>query len=171
MSALSGDHGLGHVPLVAGPPTSGAEVAPPGVPTVLLEDGFDAVAIHAELTDELRRLVGILGEFGARFEAIRDRISSERELSQLVSIALVLTRLQLQDALLQGVDEGILLDDGAEYLRQLGLCLEDAFREVRLDGRDFVCIAKIDKRADGLGRPVDAADKQVDVHACTPEET
>ena len=129
------------------------------------QDDFDAIAIHAELTGVVNRLGQTLGEFAGVFEAIGERIPASRQSSKLVPEVLVLTCLQLQNALLEGMDLSVLLDDGAEYLRKLSLSFEDAFRQVRLDGVDFSCIANVHQRPSGLRDAVDGVYEKVDVHA------
>ncbi len=106
---------------------------------------MESADIQARLANEMRNLGTVLNEFVIRLEGIRKDTPAGCEFSQLVTRTIQLLFLQLSATAFQLSDTSILLDDGREYLRKMGLCIEDAFREVRLDGRDYVCIAKINK--------------------------
>ena len=119
----------------------------PGAPNVASEKDALLAGIEARLTDEVLRLVAVLLQSSGRLQAIGEGIPSGCQFSQFVARSFQLTILQFAHALSKGCHRRVLFDDGAQYLRELGLSLEDAFREVELDGRQFLAVAKIDGRS------------------------
>ena len=95
--------------------------------------GQDALlgSIEARLAEEMRRLVSALGEFGSRSQLIGEEIPSDAKFCKSVTVAFSLCSLQLAYALSQSMKRLVFADDGAEYLRQLGLGLDDLFRALR----------------------------------------
>lgn len=108
-----------------------------------LEDGFDVSLVEATLTDEVRRLQLALCQFGRRLQRVSEDIPAGRDFSKLVTSTFGLLGFQLAYAVGQICNPSILLDDGCEYLGEAELCLQELFRELSLDGRDYLCIAKV----------------------------
>jgi hypothetical protein len=104
-------------------------------------------SIEARLTHEVTGLIRALGEFGSRAQLIREEIPVEAECCKLVTGFLALVSLQLANTLGEGLDKPIFFDDGALYLSQLNLSLDDFIREIDLDGRRFLAISFIEKGA------------------------
>ncbi len=50
----------------------------------------------------------------------------------------------------------LLRDDGAQYLHQLGLRVDELFREVDVDGRSFLAIAFVEQRPAKVAQQGDA---------------
>lgn len=108
--------------------------------------------IEARLTSEMRGLVGALTEFSNRTKLIGEEIPASAQFCKAVTGFLVLFGLQVSNALGKGMDEPVFADDGALYLKKLGLQLNDLLREVNLDGRRFLAIALPDQ---GIGHVFD----------------
>lgn len=111
-----------------------------------MEDAFLA-GIETRLADEVFRLVSALREFSGRTQLICQELPERAHLSKSVTGFLSLIGLQLADALAKGLDRAVLFDDSAQYLGELGLSLEDLFREIDLDGRRLLAVALIDEPA------------------------
>ncbi|MDH2234478.1 hypothetical protein N5K37_31660 [Delftia tsuruhatensis] len=110
--------------------------------------------IEARLTDEMRWLALTLAEFGRRTKAIREEIPADAKFCKLVAGVLPMAAFQIADAILRAPKSFTFEDDGALYLRQLGLELEDFVREFDLEGRKFLAVAFLDKSGrDVLDRP------------------
>lgn len=103
--------------------------------------------LEARLTGEVIGLINALSQFGNRAELIRAELPGNAEFCKSVTGLLALVGFQFANALGQGLNKPIFFDDGALYLRQLGLGLDDLIREVDLDGRRFLCVALIDQSA------------------------
>lgn len=114
---------------------------------VVNEDALLALDVETRLTEEVRRLISALREFGGLAQTISKELPLSSKYSQLVAITLGLVSLQFSNALSKGLDKPIFLDDGAVYLKELGLGIDDLFREVDLEGRRFLAIALIDESA------------------------
>jgi len=130
--------------------------------TVDASDSQDALVlsdIEARLTQQVRGLIAALTEFGGSAQLICKEIPDGAHFTKLVSSALVLISFQLAHALGKGLDKPIFFDDGAEYLRELNLCLSDFAREIDLDGRRFLAIALINQQSSELGCASDGGDK------------
>lgn len=110
--------------------------------------------IEARLTEEVRRLVGSLDQFGRRTQLIGELLPDSSNFGKSVTSLLALLGFQLAYALGKGLDTPLLLDDGAEYLRKLCLTSDELFREVSLDGRRYMAVARIE---DDLAELKDAA--------------
>ncbi len=130
--------------------------------TVDASDSQDALVladIEARLTQQVRGLIAALTKFGSSAQLVCKEIPDNAHFTKLVSSALVLISFQLAYALGKGLDKPIFFDDGAEYLRELNLCLSDFVREIDLDGRRFLAIALIDQQSSELGCAGDGGDK------------
>ena len=114
--------------------------------------------IETRLTDEVRRGAADLRRLAAAVEEIRKGVPADADFVELVLSSFELLALQLSNTFLANCKSGIFLDDGREYLRQLGLSLQDAIREIHLDGRDYVCIVKVGSGSSNLSDAVDARD-------------
>jgi hypothetical protein len=142
------------VPNLAFSVADGAE----GVSVVDLQNAY-LVGMEARLTREVKGLIGTLSQFGSRAQLISEELPVGAEFSKRVTLLLALLSLQLANALGQGLDKPIFFDDGALYLKQLGLGLDDFIREVDLDGRRFLCVALTDQgTAKGFDVGQDAGD-------------
>lgn len=111
-----------------------------------LEDGFDVSLVEATLTDEVRRLQLALCQFGRRLQGVSKDIPAGHDFSKLVTSTFGLLGFQLAYAVGQIYNPSVFLDDGREYLGEAELCLKELFRELSLDGRDYLCIAKVGPR-------------------------
>ena len=123
------------------------------------KDAFVLANVEARLTEEVRGLIAALLQFGGRAQGICVEIPDAAHFSKLVTSFLGLLGFQLAHALGKGLDKPIFFDDGAEYLRELNLCLSDFVREVDLDGRRFLAVAFIDEQARELSSSSDGADQ------------
>ncbi|EIY0667494.1 hypothetical protein MMC72_001620 [Salmonella enterica] len=114
-----------------------------------VSDENDLLArIEARLTEEVRRLADALGCFSRNTQRISHELPDTSHFGKSVTLFLSLGSLQLANALLKNEDKPLLLNDGIEYLRELGLSLDDFIREIELDGRKFLAIALVDNHAD-----------------------
>jgi hypothetical protein len=115
--------------------------------------------LEARLTNEVLRLVGALRQFGDRAQLIGEELPGSAQFSKAVTSLLTLLSLQMAIALGKGLDTPIFVDDGRQYLADLGLSLNDFVREVDLDGRRFLAVALIDKAPDEILAGVEAGEK------------
>lgn len=130
-----------------------AEGAAP-VPLAVVDQNTLLSSIEARLTDEMRGLALSLAEFGRRTKAIREEIPDGADFCKLVAGFLPLTAFQLSDAILRTPQGFTFEDDGAVYLKQLGLELKDFVREFDFEGRKFLAVAFLDKSGrNALDRP------------------
>lgn len=107
------------------------------------QDDFVAADIEARLTEEVHRLAIVLLEGADRFQSI-GQVAPRCDLGQLVAQSFQLFALQFAQAFLQlGGKQGF-LGEHAEQLGDMGLSIEQAFREICLDGRKFLAIAYVD---------------------------
>jgi hypothetical protein len=120
-------------------------------------------SIETRLADEVLGLVRALREFAGRAQCIGVEMPERAHFSKTVASFLSLIGFQFADALAKSLDRSILFDDGAQYLGELGLSLEDFFREVDLNGRRFLAVALIDKAARHGASDGKDADKCADV--------
>lgn len=104
--------------------------------------------IEARLTQEAGDLADALRRFSIRTQLINTELPDTSQFGKLITRFLSDSSLQVANALLKNSDKPLLLDDGVEYLRGLGLNLDDFIREIELDGRKFLAIALVDNRAD-----------------------
>lgn len=159
MEPLSQRGAVDH-PVCASPPTVCAKVSPSASAVAPIpKDGSDPVAIHAELTCEVRRLQSNLIRFGRALQGISKNLGPGKDFSKLVTSTFGLFGFQLAYAVGQVMDPAVLLDDGRQYLAQTELSLQQLFREICLDGRDYVCIAKVAPVAHHRDEAVDAGDQ------------
>jgi hypothetical protein len=100
-------------------------------------------SIETRLTEEMLRLSGSLAEFGSRAQLIGMELPESAHFCKLITSFLSLMGLQLAYAVSKGSEKRIFLNDGAEYLQELGLEAKDFIREVDLDGRRFLAVALI----------------------------
>ena len=129
-----------------------------GIPCIESQNALLA-SIEARLTEEVRGLVGALDQFSNRAKLIGEWLPESAQFGKTVTSLLVLLSLQCSHAFRKGLDKPIFLDDGAEYLRELGLTLEQAFREVRLDGRRYAAVACTDDGLDDFSKRTSGADE------------
>lgn len=124
------------------------------VPTAVVNQNTLLAGIEARLTNEMRGLALSLAEFARRTKAIREEIPDGADFCKLVAGFLPLTAFQLSDAILRAPQGFTFEDDGAVYLKQLGLELQDFVREFDFEGRKFLAVAFLDKSGrDVLDRP------------------
>lgn len=101
--------------------------------------------IEARLTQEMRGLALSLAEFAFRTQAIREEIPDSAHFCKLIAGIFPLAAFQFADAVLRAPQSFTFEDDGAMYLKQLGLEVKDFVREVDLEGRKFLAVAFLDK--------------------------
>jgi hypothetical protein len=131
-------------------PFVGAAGAAPSARSVELaldQDGLVRPNVNARLANEVRVLVLVLGQFGRATKAIGEDLGPDAEFGKLIALFLSLFGFQLANAFGKDLDSSIFVDDGRQYLADLSLSLEQAFREVDLDGRRFLAIALGEQRA------------------------
>ena len=101
--------------------------------------------IETRLANEMRGLGLTLREFAFRTKAIREEIPADAQFCKLVTGFFPLLAFQLSNSLLSDTKRFTFEDDGALYLHELGLEVEDFARQVDLEGRKFLAVALIDK--------------------------
>ena len=118
------------------------------------EHGFDPI-VEARLTEEVLRLARSLAEFAGRFKAVREAASGS-QLGELIPLFFELCCAQIAYGLLKDGDPRGLLAEFAEKLACDGLDIQQAFRVVELEGREFLCVSfpkggqdKVFERNDG----------------------
>lgn len=122
-------------------PAAGAE----GLSAVDEQNRLLAIA-ETRLADEVRWLGRALAEFGFRTKAIREEIPSSAQFCKLIAGFFPMTAFQLAIALGERTGSFTFEDDGALYLKKLGLEVNDFVREVDLEGRKFLAVAFLDHR-------------------------
>ncbi|GAB2471900.1 hypothetical protein GCM10027082_24270 [Comamonas humi] len=115
------------------------------VPVPVVDENALLAILEARLADEMRGLGLSLREFALRTKAIREEIPKSAKFCKLVAGFFPLAAFQLADALLSETQGFTFKDDGALYLKQLGLEIEDFVRELDLEGRKFLAVAFVDK--------------------------
>ena len=110
-----------------------------------LECGTNPSKVEARLTDEMRRFGVFFADAADRLRAISEDAGDN--LDKLVVASQRLFLLQLSDSILQSMRKCSSLAEYVDHLGELELGLGDAFREVVLDGRKFLCVALTDERA------------------------
>ena len=109
-------------------------------------------SIEARLAQEVRGLIGSLDQFSRRTQLIGELLPDDANFCKAVTGFLGLLSLQFAYSLGKGLDKPVFLDDGAQYLRELNLSLDDLVREVSLEGRRFLAVALVEQSsADVLG--------------------
>lgn len=111
----------------------------------VMDENALLAALEARLADEMRGLGLSLREFALRTKAIREEIPESAKFCKLVAGLFPLAAFQLADALLSKTQRFTFKDDGALYLKELGLEVEDFVREIDLEGRKFLAVAFVDK--------------------------
>lgn len=107
-------------------------------------------AIETRLTQEILNLTGSLERFGSISKDISEELPDSAQFGKLVTRLLSLLCFQFSNSLLKDMDKPLLLSDGGEYIQKLGLSLDEAFREIELEGRQFLAVALINESlADG----------------------
>lgn len=129
-----------------------AVAAPEHQDTLVLAD------IETRLAQEVRGLIVSIGETVKRQQLICKELPDSARFCKLITGTHRLVLLQFAYALSKGVDERILFDDGAQYLRQVGLSLNELFCEVNLNGRRFQAVAFIDQQLTQVDGAVEAVD-------------
>lgn len=116
-----------------------------GAAVVDAQDSLLLADIEARLTREMHGLALSLREFAGRTKAIREEIPESAKFCKLVTGFFPLTALHIANALLSEAQSFTFKDDGALYLKQLGLELNDFVREIDLEGGKFLAVAFVDK--------------------------
>lgn len=102
--------------------------------------------IETRLTEEVLSVSAALQRFGAVTQDISKGLPDSAGFGKAITRLLSLLSFQFSDALLKDLDAPLLLSDGGEYIEHLGLSLNDAFREISLEGRKFLAVALLDER-------------------------
>lgn len=129
-----------------------AELADGALPVTVAvadQDGFLA-SVEARLANEVDDLVSALVKFSRSAQAISEELPLSAHFGKNVTLFLSLASCHVANALLQGRDKPLLLDDGALQLREMGLSLKEFLRELDLDGRRFLAVALVDQQAHHL---------------------
>lgn len=116
-------------------------------------------SIEARLANEMLRLVDSVNEFARQSQLIGKEIPDNAHFCKLITSSIGLLALQLAQALRKSANTPIFLDDGAGYLDKMGLELTDLFREVNLDGRNFLAVAFIDQASGDVNHSTHKGDK------------
>ena len=111
------------------------------------EENADLAVIEAKLADEMIGLGNFLKAFALRTKAIREEIPDSAQFCKLVAGFFHLMAFQLAEAFLCPKHRFTFQDDGALYLQQLGLKVNDFAREINLEGRKFLAVALLDHGA------------------------
>ena len=120
------------------------------------EENALLISIETRLAQEMVRLVGPLREFARRSQLISKELPDNAHFCKLVSSLLPLLALQFSNALLQGVRNRTFVCDGTLHLKDLGLGLNDFVRKIDLDGRQFLAVALIERKASDIDEVVQA---------------
>lgn len=105
------------------------------------QDALVLANIEARLTQEVLGLMGAVREFAGRTQAIREEIPNGADLCQFVAFFLACSSLNLANGVGLSLVKGIFRNGGREYLDELGLQVNELFREVDLDGQRFLAVA------------------------------
>lgn len=116
------------------------------LPCVDEQDRFLLANIEARLTNEMQGLALTLQQFALRTKTIREEIPVRAKFCKLVAGFFPLVAFQLADAILSSPKGFTFEDDGALYLKELGLEIKDFVREVDLEGHKFLAVSFLDKR-------------------------
>ena len=133
-----------------------------------VEDRSDAPDIETRLTDEMRRFGVFFAESAVRLRAISE--DARDDLDKLIAASQRLLLLELSNAILKSMRECSSFAEYVDHLGELELGVRDAFREVVLDGRKFVCIALTDERAREFFRGNKGSEQGGYVHEDVPSE-
>lgn len=126
---------------------SGTHLAQGALPVSLTITDENAMlsAIETRLTQEILNLTDALQRFGGISKTISEELPDSAQFGKLVTGFLSLLCFQFSNSLLKDMDQPFLLSDGGQYIQKLGLSLDDAFREIDLEGRKFLAIALINE--------------------------
>ena len=126
----------------------GTETAGRTLPVSLTVSGENDLlsSVETRLTEEVSDLARALRKFSVGTQSISEELPLSSEFGKLITRFFSSSSLQLADALLEGKDRPLLLDDGAMQLHELGLSLNDFIREITLEGRQFLAVALVNKR-------------------------
>lgn len=113
---------------------------PPVAIPVAAQDDLLA-AIEARLTNEVLDLANALLKFSAGARSVREELPASAQFGKHITLFFSLCSLHIAQALFQRTDAPLLLDDGAQQLREMGLSLDELVRELDLDGRRFLAVA------------------------------
>lgn len=148
--------------------TSGAAPVEAAIDTPALQNNAMATDIEARLTGEMRRFGTLCRDVSDRFKAISE--SAGDDLGKLVAASQRLFLLELSNAILKSMRECSSLAEYVDHLGELELGFRDAFREVVLDGRKFMCIALTDECAREFFRGNQGSEQGGYVHEDVPSE-
>ena len=132
-----------------------------------VEDRSGAPDIETRLTDEMRRFGAFFAESAVRLRAIGE--DARDDLDKLIAASQRLFLLELSNAILKSMRECSSLAEYVDHLGELELGVRDAFREVVLEGRKFVCVALTDERAREFFRGHKGGEQGWDVHERSSE--
>lgn len=117
----------------------------PDATTVFSERDKVMADIEARLAEECRKFCAAAFDAARKTAAIREEIPEGADFAKLMVGMLPLYFFHFGEAFSHCVDEGILVDDGASYLKKVGLRLGDLSHQIILDGRQFYLVPAIDK--------------------------
>ena len=140
------DSDLSRLDIAGGSGESGLAQAAVGDGACESQNAFLA-SLEARLAEEMRGLICSLGQFSSRAQQIGKLLPDDANFGKTITGLLSLISLQLAYSLSESLNKPIFLDEGAEYLRGLGLTMEQTFREFSFDGRRYCAVACAD---DGL---------------------
>ncbi|MGG6075183.1 hypothetical protein ACQSGI_24805 [Salmonella enterica] len=121
----------------------------PATPQTDASDENNPLArIETRLTEEVVNLADTLRRFSQNIRHISHELPDTSQFGKLITRFFSDSSLQVANALLKNSDKPLLLDDGVEYLRGLGIGLDDFIREIELDGRKFLAVAIVDNLTD-----------------------
>ena len=101
--------------------------------------------IEARLTQEVGDLANALMAFGHATQSIREELPPGAKFGKLITGFFASLSLQFAHSMLKDRDKPLLLDDGAQYLHQLRLEMDEFVREIDVDGRRFLAVAFIEQ--------------------------
>lgn len=127
-----------------------ADRALPVASTVAAEHDLLA-ALEARLAHEVTDLVSAISQFSRGLQSISKELPVGSDFGQNVTLFFSLVSSHVTNALIQGCDKRLLIDDGAQQLRDMGLSLGDFVRELDLDGRRFLAVALPDPKPSEFG--------------------
>lgn len=148
--------------------TSGAAPVESAIDALALQHNAMATDIEARLTCEMRRFGTFCRDASDRLKAIGEDAGDD--LGELVAASQRLLLLELSNAILQSMRECSSFAEYVDHLGELELGVRDAFREVVLDGRKFVCIALTDERAREFFRGNKGSEQGGDIHGGVPSQ-
>lgn len=118
------------------------------------QDALEA-EFEAGLTKEVRGLIAALRKFAAGTQLVCKSAPASADFSKDVALLLSLASMHFVDLLSQSLYDGVFADGGFGYLQQVGLGAQRLFRQLELDGRQFLAVALPDEQ---VGQFLDVAD-------------